>query len=72
MKRLLEKSSERRLGRRLLEKSSLEKSNIVNCKSISDRLLATLRRFSEDFYRRLQKYSNGFKTEKASKINFFV
>ena len=62
MKRLLENSLEvfsnfipgfgQTFGykRRLL---SLEKSNIVNCKSISDRLLATFRRFSKDFYRSL-------------------
>ena len=33
--------------------TSFEKSNIVNCKNISGRLLATLRRLSEDFYRSL-------------------
>ena len=31
----------------LREKTSIEKSNIVNCKSIPDRLLSTLRRLPE-------------------------
>ena len=57
MKRLPQKSSQilfRVLVKPLVTREdfqySLVKSNMVNCKSIPDRLLTTLRRLSEDFF----------------------
>ena len=52
---------------KLLKKSSLEKFNIVNCKSISGRLLATLRRLSKDFSGSLPEKSS-IKSQVSDKL----